>query len=126
MEDRDKEPWKLVFLIFIVLMLIYKLVGLLHQNRLLHMPDAKLEEKYKNLPEEVSELIPMTQLVEARLYNRGVNCISISWEILRCIFEFTVILLDVPALIWYGWLDVLENDGHCGGDVTADNVSEKT
>ena len=71
-------------------------------------------------------MIPMTQLVEARLYNRGVNCISISWEILRCIFEFTVILLDVPALIWYGWLDVLKNDGHCGGDVTADNVSEKT
>ena len=126
MEDRDKEPWKLVFLIFIVLKLIYKLVGLVHQNRLLNLPDAKLEEKYNKLPEEVIELIPMTQLVEARLYNRGVNCISIAWEILRCIFEFAVILLDVPAFIWYGWLDVLENDGHCGGDVTADNVSEKT
>ena len=68
----------------------------------------------------------MTQLIEARKYNRGVNCISIVWEILRTIFEFTVILLDFPAFIWYGWLDVLENDGHCGIEVTADNVTEKT
>ena len=45
-EDRDKEPWKVVFLIFIVLKLIYKLVGLGHQFRLLHLPDAKLEAKY--------------------------------------------------------------------------------
>ena len=42
------------------------------------------------------------------------NKISIIWEVLRCIFEVLVILLDFPAFIWYGWLDVLENDGHCG------------
>ena len=39
------------------------------------------------------------------------------WEVLRCIFEVLVILLDFPAFIWYGWLDVLQNDGHCGGQV---------
>ena len=32
------------------------------------------------------------------------------------IFDFVVILLDIPALIWYGWLEVLVSNGHCGGD----------
>jgi len=32
------------------------------------------------------------------------------------IFDFIVILLDVPAFIWYGWLEVLNKDGHCDKD----------
>ena len=64
---------------------------------------------------DVTLIIPMSQLIEARLYNQGNVGISIAWEALRCIFEVTVILLDFPAFIWYGWLDVLQKDGHCGG-----------
>jgi len=31
-------------------------------------------------------------------------------------FDFLVILLDVPAFVWYGWLEVFKNDGLCAGD----------
>ena len=31
-------------------------------------------------------------------------------------FDFLVIMLDIPALIWYWWLDVLVKRGWCGGD----------
>ena len=77
------------------------------------MPQSMLNEKYSKLSKHVTDLISMDQLTSARAYNRVVNCISIVWEIQRCLFEFLVILLDLPAFIWYGWLDVLQNDGHC-------------
>ena len=31
-------------------------------------------------------------------------------------FDFLIILFDVPAYIWYWWLDVLVQTGYCGGD----------
>ena len=113
---RDKEPWKAIFLVCIVFKMIFRLVGLVHQRRLLNMPQSMLDSKYELLDKDVTDLIPMTQLTEARAYNRGVNAISILWEVQRCIFEFVVILLDFPAFIWYGWLDVMRNDGHCDQD----------
>ena len=33
------------------------------------------------------------------------------------LFDFLAILFDVPALIWYGWLKVLAQDGHCDDSV---------
>ena len=34
--------------------------------------------------------------------------------LLHFVIDFLVILLDAPAFIWYGWLKVLNVDGHCG------------
>ena len=73
-EDRDAEPWKIVFLICIVLKMIYRLVGLVHQHHLLHISDEKLGAKYEKLPEDVKDLISRKHLDEARTYNRGSNC----------------------------------------------------
>ena len=107
-DNMDEEPWKLVLLAFIVLKMIYKLTGLFDQCRLLNVNDEKLEEKYKTLSNDITSILPLTQLKESRLYNLGNVSISILWEFLRCIFEGIVILFDVPALVWYGWLDVLQ------------------
>ena len=49
-EDRDKEPWKQIFLFFIILKMLYKLLGLCHQHGKLNKPVAKLEAMYESLP----------------------------------------------------------------------------
>lgn len=53
---------------------------------------------------------------EARIYNLGLNSIDLAWVFAYFIFDFTVILFDIPAFIWYGWLKVMQKDDHCGGD----------
>ena len=76
-----------------------------------------MRKKYKTvLPEEVRALIPIKQLVEARKYNRGQSNLDFAHHLITFAFMFTVILLDFPAFVWYGWLDVLRDDGYCGGD----------
>ena len=114
MDDIYTEPWKTILLVAIVVKFVYRLVGLLHEHSVLNISEAKLKVKYEALPQDVTDLIEMKQLIEARNYNKGVNKISIAWEVMRCIFEFSVILLDFLAFVWYGWLDVLQRNGHCG------------
>jgi len=58
-EDKYREPWKIVFLVFIVLKIILRLVGLLDERRLLTMPKGKLEIRYNELPKDVTDLISM-------------------------------------------------------------------
>lgn len=28
--------------------------------------------------------------------------------------DFVIILIDAPAFVWYGWLDVMRKNDHCG------------
>ena len=125
--DEDGKPWKIVFLAAIVIKMVYKLSGLCHQHKLLNLSDDKIKAKYDALPTDVTSIIPMTQLTDNRKYNQGINNVSIAWEILRCIFEVCVILFDFPAFIWYGWLDILQKDGHCGGEaMTITEIEDRT
>ena len=48
------------------------------------------------------------------MYNKGYNNLDLIWFTANFVFDFSVILFDIPALVWYGWLDVLLKDGHCG------------
>ena len=43
-----------------------------------------------------------------------INGVDIAWVIANFIFDFCVILFDVPAYVWYGWLEVLRTTGQCG------------
>ena len=75
-----------------------------------------MEKNYKNLPETVTNILPLEQLKKARIYNIGINSIDLVWVFANFIFDFMVILFDIPAFIWYGWLKVMQNDEYCGGD----------
>mmetsp|Transcript_9330 Transcript_9330/g.11419 ORF Transcript_9330/g.11419 Transcript_9330/m.11419 type:complete len:175 (-) Transcript_9330:777-1301(-) len=61
----------------------------------------------------MTSILPIDQLKDARLYNRGINNIDIVWLVADFIFDFLVILLDLPSFVWYGWLKVLKNDDEC-------------
>ena len=64
----------------------------------------------------------MEKIEASRKYNLGGTYISILYYVLNFIFEFSVIFFDIPAYIWYGWLDVLRNDGHCSTTVANNNT----
>ena len=70
----------------------------------------------ETLPEEITDLIKLEQIEKGRPHQKKLNNFDIYGLVSDMIFDFVVILLDIPALIWYGWLEVLVSNGHCGGD----------
>ena len=111
--EEDEEPWKLIFLAFIVIKFMWIMSGVIHQRILLN-DEQGLHEKYNKLSDKVKALFPLDKLKDARAYNKGYNNLDLIWFSANFVFDFLVILFDIPALIWYFWLDVLQNDGHCG------------
>ena len=104
--EDDRQPgWKTAFLIALAVKTVIKLAAVLHQRSYLR-DDGKIEQKYTKLPVKVTEILPIEQLKDARVYNRGINCVDIIWHIANFVFDFAVILLDFPAFIWYGWIEV--------------------
>jgi len=108
----DKGDWKLAFLVGIGVKFLLMVLGSIHEA-IVTRDKAGIEAKYKNLPKLVIEMISIEKVEESRKYNLGGIYISILFYILTFIFEFCVIYFDIPAYIWYGWIDVLRNDGHC-------------
>ena len=104
--EEDEEPWKLIFLSFIVIKYIWIMSGVIHQRILLN-DEVGLPAKYDKLPDKVKALFPLEKLRDARAYNKGYNNLDLVWFTANFVFDFLVILFDIPALIWYGWLDVL-------------------
>ena len=64
LED-DEEPWKLVFLIFIVLKCILSLIGTIDQRRLLANEEL-LVKNYDTLPEKLKEHESIEKLKQVR------------------------------------------------------------
>ena len=104
--EEDEEPWKMIFLLFTVLKTVWILSGVIHQRMLLN-DEAGLQDKYNKLSDKVKALFPLEKLKDARAYNKGYNNLDIIWFTANFVFDFLVILFDIPALIWYGWLDVI-------------------
>ena len=69
--------------------------------------EAFLLDKYNKLSDKVKALFPLDKLKDARAYNKGYNNLDLIWFTANFVFDFLVILFDIPALIWYGWLDVI-------------------
>ena len=113
MAEEDEEPWKLIFLAFIVIKTLWVLSGVIHQRMLLN-DEAGVQVLYNALSDKVKALFPYDKLKDARAYNKGYNNLDLIWFTANFVFDFCIILFDIPALVWYGWLDVLQNDGHCG------------
>ena len=106
MTEYSRQPgWKTAFLIALAIKTVIKLAAVLHQRSFLRA-DGKIEQKYSKLPLKVTEILPIEQLMDARVYNRGINSVDIIWHIANFIFDFVVMLLDFPSFIWYGWIEV--------------------
>ena len=59
-------------------------------------------------------MITEEEMEKSRVYNLGVMAITITYRLVMFFFEFFVILFDIPAVVWYGWLSVLEKNSDCG------------
>ena len=113
----NEEPfWKTFLLIFIVVRYAWKLLSVFCSNSQLGGTEDQIRDRYKKLPSAVTSIYPFEKLVEAHSYKKGLNNIDIVFFLLLFVFDFSVILLDVPAFIWYGWLSVFESDGTCDKD----------
>ena len=53
----------------------------------------------------------------AREYNKGMNNLDLAWPTVYFVFDFCMILFDVPAFIWYGWLKVLYEGDLCSNPI---------
>ena len=57
MNDDDKEPiWKIVFLVFICIKRVIRMVGILHQRKLLKM---EIEDRYNALDKRIKDILPL-------------------------------------------------------------------
>ena len=52
------------------------------------------------------------------VYNQGLNTIDLVSVTGHFLLTFCAIFFDVPALIWYGWLQVLSELGMCEDGMT--------
>ena len=46
--------------------------------------------------------------------NRTINKSNFIWTFAYFLIDFSVILLDAPAFVWYGWLKVFKDTERCG------------
>ena len=79
-----------------------------------------MDSKYEKLPEEIKDLVPRKQLSESIKYSKSDLKLQLLFMVMDRIFNIVFIVIDLPAIVWYGWLEVLENDGHCGAGDTYD------
>ena len=81
-----------------------KLIGSVDQYCKLRTDRATLEQRYKELPKEITDMIPLDRIDEGRPHQIRLNNFDMFGLFSDMIIDFAIILLDVPALIWYGWL----------------------
>ena len=61
-------------------------------------------------------MIPFNRLMDGRDHQVRLNKYDRNSLVSDTVFDFLVVLFDVPAYIWYWWLEVLVQTGYCGGD----------
>lgn len=107
--------WKIVMLCAIFFGYAYKMVGVIHSRIIL--TDVKgNRERYTKMDQRIKDVYKEEVLEETRSYKAGINTYDILFPTMWFLIEFTMILFDVPALLWYGWLTVFEKSGLCEGD----------
>ena len=63
LHEDDKEPvWKIVFLVFICIKHLIRMIGILHQRKLLK---SDIEDRYNALDGRIKEILPLEQLKES-------------------------------------------------------------
>jgi hypothetical protein len=76
--------------------------------------DAKgIEYRYAKLPKDVTDILTLENIKSNIPYNKELNRIDFLWPTAHFVFDFLMILLDVPAFIWYGWSKILYQNGNC-------------
>ena len=61
-------------------------------------------------------MIQLDHIEKGRAHQIRLNNFKLFGLFTDFVFDFTVIWLDIPALIWYFWLKFLVERGECGGD----------
>ena len=77
------------------------------------MSEEAVRKRYAALDTQIKDLIPVEHLLSTKVVMTDQNLFDILLLVFPFVFDFVAILFDVPAFIWYGWLQVLAENDHC-------------
>lgn len=92
---------------------VYIIVSHLHQRSKLKSSEEKVREMYNGQEKQIKDIVTIEQVLDAQKYQTSQNFFDILFKTMTFLFDFFAILFDIPAMIWYGWLQVLAENGHC-------------